>query len=230
MILWLDDAAALADLPQPLRRLQARGLEVLPSENYGVHTKYYPYVASLPHHDRAVLTYDDDIFYPRHWLQRITAVGREVPEFIVAYRSHVIEFVDDHLAPYQSWMPNESEQPSLLNFGTAVSGQLLPPVVLNELLAQGERFREISPTADDIWVHATAVRLGVAVRQVSIIPMLYPFVPETQEEGLFVKNVFGGRNDAQIAAAYGAAEVATLRKLNAARPAHQISAVGHSGP
>jgi hypothetical protein len=230
LILWLDDDDALADLPKPLRRLQARGLEVLRSENYGVHTKYYPYVASLPRHDRPVVTYDDDIFYPKHWLQRISAIGREVPELIVTYRSHVIEFLGENMAPYQSWMPNESEEPSLLNFGTAVSGQLLPPVILNELLAEGERFREVSPTADDIWVHATAVRLGVAVRQVSIIPMLFPFVPETQEQGLFVQNVFGGRNDAQIAASYGAAEVAALRRLNATRPAHEIPTVGHIGP
>jgi hypothetical protein len=217
LILWLDDPAAMADLPKSLRRLQARGLEILPSENYGVHTKFYPYVKSVARHEQPVVTYDDDLIYPEYWLANLLEESRRTPDMIVVYRSHVIEVDGDVLAPYQTWRPCQSTEPSLLNFCTAVSGQVLPTVILNELKALGEGFREVAPKADDIWVHSVAVRLEVPVRQVSEIPLLFPFVPGTQEESLYYENVFAGGNDVQIAAAYGPAEVEKLRGLSADR-------------
>ena len=71
LILWLDDAEALSDLPPSLRRLQARGLEILPCLNYGPHKKYFPYVNDiLPSEPgRTLVTADDDVLYPANWLK-----------------------------------------------------------------------------------------------------------------------------------------------------------------
>src|ERR1700728_3972607 len=47
IILWLDARAIFHNPPATIRRLVRRGLEVKLCENYGPHTKYYPYLQSL---------------------------------------------------------------------------------------------------------------------------------------------------------------------------------------
>ena len=71
LILWLDDAARYQTRPAALRRLEARGLEILLTTDWGPHKKYFPALpiasaASLP-----LVTADDDILYPRFWLTRL---------------------------------------------------------------------------------------------------------------------------------------------------------------
>ncbi len=210
-ILWIDDQKLRDNLPRALRRLQRRGLEIHKSPNYGVHTKYYPYVVDRPYHVLPVVTCDDDIIYPSTWLEGLVAANRETPEMIVGYRSHVMKLDENGIAPYQSWRPCRSVAPSLLNFGTAVAGQMLPASFLNRLAVLGESFREVAPKADDVWIHACAVRYGVPVRQIVAKPPVLRFVPDTQQVSLYLTNVFEGGNDEQIAAAYDDSLIAILR-------------------
>src|SRR5574342_24675 len=44
LVLWLDDPNRFSSLPDSLRRLEKRGLEIRLCENFGPHTKYYPYL------------------------------------------------------------------------------------------------------------------------------------------------------------------------------------------
>ena len=69
--LWLDDEAAFARLPRPLRRLRRRGLEIRLSENLGPHTKYFPFIEASDSFTGPLVTADDDTIYPRFWLERL---------------------------------------------------------------------------------------------------------------------------------------------------------------
>ena len=46
------------------------------------------------------------------------------------------------------------------SFVTSVSAQLLPPKLQQQLRAEGRRFLELSPKADDVWLHYMEVAHG----------------------------------------------------------------------
>ncbi|NYF11554.1 hypothetical protein HDC94_002710 [Leifsonia sp. AK011] len=213
LILWLDDPSLRPS--RALRRLMRRGVEVRQVEpGLGVHTKYYPYVSSIDRHSRPLVTSDDDKLYPPTWLAELAAAARQDPDIVHCLRAHHIEFEGDRIAPYESWTPCTSTEPSLRTFGTSVSGQVFPPRVLDLLREAGTAFLEIAPKADDVWLHRIAISAGIPVAQVTETPRIFPFVPETQAGGLYMSNLWEGGNDAQIAATYTEDD---LRALRAAR-------------
>jgi hypothetical protein len=208
IILWIDDPEILNALPDSLKRLQARGLEVLFSErNYGPHTKYYPYLLSQDGaHGLAadLVTADDDILYPRNWLADLVTARSRSREgrLIFCHRAKRVKVVGDGLAPYIEWADCRDVEPSVINFATGVSGVLYPAEFLRRLLNTGAGFLDSCPRADDVWLHYQAVVEGFRIQQVSDVPVLYPFVPRTQASGLVHANVLAGENDRQIANVY----------------------------
>lgn len=204
LILWIDDPELAEDLPAAIRRLQRRGLEVRLTTNYKVHTKYYPYVLAHADEELPLVTSDDDIVYPEDWLERILAAHQAYPTDVLAYRAHRMSVTDGAIDPYASWQPAAGAGASSGNFGTSVSGQLFPPSLQRVARDQGERFRDVSPDNDDIWLHALAVENGLRVRLVDGSSRMFPFVPRTQQGGLYLTNYFEGANDRQISAAYSA--------------------------
>jgi len=217
LVLWLDDPAQLANLPRSLRRLERRGLEIRQSENYGPHTKYFPYVMSLETHLVPLVTADDDTVYPREWLAALRAAHRETPDHVVCHRARRITLDDDAaIEPYTRWRFVTDSAPSPLNLATGVSGVLYPVAMLHALRDAGESFRECAPRTDDIWLHAVALRSGVPVRQLDARAGLFPLVPSTQAVSLVADNVHGPGNDDAVRRTYGADDLAALRAAAAA--------------
>lgn len=208
IVLWLDGDEPL---PRRLRRLERRGLEVRrTAPGLKVHTKYYPFVAGEGEVPALVLA-DDDIVYPPDWLEGLLRAQRATPEHVIAYRAHVVGF-DDHggFAPYTQWRSCDTDVPSYAHFATSVSGQILPPVLQRALKDAGTAFLELAPTADDIWLHATAVRAGLRTRQVIAGQRHWWFIPGSQETGLNAVNVRDGGNDRQMRATHDARTIARM--------------------
>lgn len=228
-MLWLDDPALLAHPPRALKRLQRRGLEILGvAPGYRVHTKYYPYVASVSAHEIPLATHEDDIIYPPNWLHDLVAKHKESPEDVVTYRAHTVALDEQGIGPYASWTPTVSSDASYLHFGTTVSGQLYPPAFLDFVRERGDAFRDIAPTQDDVWLHHLAVESGYRTTQVTRDQQHFPFVPGTQAHGLFWINVAGGQNDVQIQRTYTANDVARLLTdaARASGPQRSLSETG----
>lgn len=204
LILWTDPGVDADTLSAALQRQRARGLEILASpERYGPHTKYYPYVASVSHHEAPLVTADDDSIYPRLWLSRLQTAALRHDGEIVCYRAHRVGFMPDGaIAPYNSWKPVKGTDASALNFATGVSGVHYPPAFLDELRADGEVFQDCTPKADDVWLHYRAISHGRLVRQIVSAPRKYPEVASTQDVALHRSNTAQSGNDGQIAATY----------------------------
>jgi hypothetical protein len=66
------------------------------------------------------------------------------------------------------------------------------------------------PRADDIWLHVNALRAGFRVMQIGTRPLVFPFVPGTQANGLSVSNVKLLQNDQQISQTYRASDIDLL--------------------
>jgi hypothetical protein len=202
LILWLDDVDAFNSLPDSLRRLQARGLEVRLSANYGPHTKYYPYVLNEDSFDRPLVIADDDVIYSRWWLAGLVRAYQRDPGVVNCYRAHTVKITDGEIALYQTWPHCHSTIPSFRYFATGVSGCIYPPRLLEALKGTGTAFASVCPKADDIWLHVSALRAGFRIRQIFDRQVNFPFVPGTQADGLFQTNVGLSANDAQIKKTY----------------------------
>jgi hypothetical protein len=202
LILWIDDPVSFETLPFSLRRLVKRGLEVKLCKNYGPHTKYYPNLEVEQEFAAPLVTADDDILYPRRWLQELIAASNRTPNAVVCHRAHVVGLCREEIAPYTTWEPCRSVSPALRNFATGVSGVLYPPTFLQRLKLADRGFEFCCPKADDIWLHVQAVRSRVPVCQVTNQPRHFLMIPGTQSVALVSENCKDGYNDRQIAATY----------------------------
>lgn len=203
LILWLEPEDHARPLPQTLRRLVARGLEVREAGDLGPHAKYWPLVASRPEQD--FVTADDDIFYPRGWLAELCRVADRLPGTIVCFRARVVRLDDiaapPRILPYTSWTLCRSTAPSTLHFAMGVSGVLYPRSFADIVREAGTGFLARAPRADDVWLHYLAVRAGMGITQARPRPAEFLGTPGTRSTGLYRTNE-GGGNDRQIAQTY----------------------------
>ncbi len=210
LYLWIDDPERLATLPRSLRRLQRRGLTIGRSDPYGPHTKYYPYLLQVAEPAAPLVTADDDIVYPRSWLEGLAAAAAAAPDQVHCYRAHRIRIEDGRIAPYLSWHPCLDTVTTSLNFPTGVSGVIYPPSVLRQAKAEGTAFLERCPAADDVWLHHCAVAAGAPARQVTPVQQHFPMIEGSQVVTLMSNNTYSGGNDGQIRRTYTASDVAVL--------------------
>jgi hypothetical protein len=212
LILWLDDAALLGNLPAGIRRLQKRGLEVKGCKDYGPHKKYYPYLESLEDFKTPLVTADDDLIYPRVWLKRLAEAFQQFPEAINCHRARLLVLNQDRVAEYGSWGAIDSTDPSFRHVATGVAGVIYPPRFQRALKQKATGFVNCCPRADDLWLHVQALRSGYKVRQISRKRFRHVYIPGTQSDGLIQQNVLLRGNDLQVEATYQAPDIERMRE------------------
>lgn len=213
LVLWIADTLLLQGLPPSLTRLVERGLEVRGTDDVGPHTKYFPQVLSQPDPSLPLVTADDDVLYPRQWLQGLVAAATALPEVIHCYRAHVYGFeANGRLSAYVGWPACRSAEPSHRHFSTGVSGALFPVAMQHALRSAGDGFRSCCPRADDIWLNAVAWRERIPVCQVQRFGRSFFEIPGTRAHGLANDNVQHGGNDDQLRATFSVPELQALRK------------------
>lgn len=202
IILWVDDEETLHNPPKALKRLIKRGLELKIADNFGPHKKYYPYIESSIELKTPLVTADDDVLYPKHWLEDLSNAHHSFPEAINCYIARRLLFEKNKLKPYIEWKHCNTSEASFRHFSLGVSGAIYPIFFQYALKEAGRAFLERCPKADDIWLHANAVRSGCKTRQINTRPRSFPEIPNTQEHALFHSNMWGGKNDEQIRNTY----------------------------
>jgi hypothetical protein len=201
LILWLDEEVRYRSLPTTLDKLRQRGLTVRLCKNYGPHKKYYPYIESQKHFTVPLVTADDDVLYPRDWLRNLTDAFARNSDVVNGYRARVICLSGNRIAPYKQWTLCSSATPSWRHLLNGTSGVIYPPRLLAALKSAGSEFEQCCPKADDVWLHATALRAGIRIRQIGTQAIHFPVIPGSQETALWFDNMSTG-NDIQIAQTY----------------------------
>lgn len=215
VVLWLDEPDFHGPWPITLQRLVDRGLQVRCSDGeYGPHTKYWNQFREVAGTGVKVVTVDDDMIYPEWFLARLEFIGELRLDAVIAYRAHRIELRDGKLLPYVKWSAADTCDASVLHFATGVSGVMYPPTFIDYVVEQGARFQSLSPRADDVWLHACALRSGHPIRQVYAQPRHFAVVPATQVGALVVGNTLMGGNDEQINRVYTVGDVAVLMEAH----------------
>jgi len=214
LILWVDDNELFQNLPNTVRRLQQRGLEVNLCRNYGPHKKYYPYVESTDRFDAPLVIADDDIAYPRYWLSRLVEASQRYPECLNCWVAHRIQLGGNGLSRFASYPYSRSTQPSFLHLAIGACGIIFPPELLSALKGAGTAFETRCPKQDDLWIHVWAIRCGYRTRTITARLPYFSFwdVPGTQRSALKYENVDrGDGNDRAIRVVYTQSEINLLR-------------------
>ena len=198
IILWLNDKDKCLNPPESLERLKSRGLEIKYSENYGPHTKYYPYIQNELDSQKPLVTADDDNIYPKDWLKRMLEAYKAKPSVIHCYRTRRISLNNMKFLPYNEWDYCSGNTPSHENFITGVSGAIYPQEFLNYLKKQGDIFKKFSIKNDDIWLTLNALRSGFKIAQISNRPLDLSKIPGSQKKRLMDYNVGLGGNQVQL--------------------------------
>jgi len=162
IVLWVASEDK-GNIPQIMEKLIERGLEIHFCEDIKSYTKLIPAFEKYP--EDYIITADDDIYYPKNWLEQLLVEHKKKPKKIICHRAHGIKLDKDYNPiPYVKWdfciNPNEKNvsylKPECV-FPTGVGGILYPPKCFYKDLTNKELFMKLAPRADDIWFWAMAM-------------------------------------------------------------------------
>jgi len=134
------------------------GVEVLACEDHGPATKLLPVLLAEP--DATIVVVDDDVIYPRDFLETLLGWHRRLPHAAIGYRGVALaagtRFAElDHVFATGIYDPARVD----VLFGTW--GYLLPPGVLPQGVHDVDGAPEGLRWVDDVWVSGHLARAGV---------------------------------------------------------------------
>ncbi len=208
IMLWLAEDEFKngdSDLPQELRERKEEGkVEIHYCENLLPHKKYYYAMKENP--KSVVITFDDDLVYSPHTAQWLWESYLNFPECVSAMRTHVIavDIQKEEIMPYEYWLKacNVKIMQSMQLFSTNGAGALYPPGIINERAFDKDKFMEICPMADDLWLNAMCVINNVPTVSIGREEPLR-YISGTQGGSLYSANKKSGsglNNDSQLEA------------------------------
>jgi hypothetical protein len=193
IVLWISKGET-ALLPPNVLALRGAGLEIRECADLGSFKKIVPALRAWP---RAfIVTADDDVYYPRHWLRDLLRAYDPRFTRIPCHRAHRVALsADGSPRSYRKWKPARPGETSPLVFPTGVGGVLYPPGSLHDDATREDLFGALCPTSDDAWVFWMAQLNGWRFKRVS--GMSFVCWPGSQVVALQNRNV-AGENDRQI--------------------------------
>lgn len=156
--------------------------------------KLVPALKEYP--DSYIVTADDDIFYPRKWLEELIG-NRKSSSDIIAHRVHSVKVKNGKIARYGEWEKSVVSSSNKILFPTTGGGVLYPPNSFHSDVTNSQNFLHLCPTADDIWFFWMAKLKGTAIKYSGYNLNLVSW-PGTDAGGLAEKNVGNSKNDEYI--------------------------------
>lgn len=168
IILWLGDNSdykEINDLPYEITRFIKNGLEIRFVKDIRSYTKIIYALKEFP--KAIIVTADDDIYYPKNWLEKLYYSYAAHPEDIQVHRAHRVKIKRGGFAPYEEWGKHvEEESARYDNFLTGVGGALYPAECFKKEVLREDVFLKNAPNADDIWLWVMALLSGRKIRVV----------------------------------------------------------------
>jgi len=203
VILWLakeEFPNGLSDLPKGLVNLQRIGLTILFCEQMKSYKKLLPTLRSWP--NSTVITADDDVYYPKHWLAGLLEKHRQSPNDIVAYCGRRVLLSDENgFAAYSAWTTQGFRGTSFLNLPTGVGGVLYPPHAWSRMILDYELAKKLAPFGDDLFFHLCCVLANSRVTAIDLCGKLIDLIPNVDAAPhLCSENIGRMRNDTALRA------------------------------
>ena len=206
-VLWLAKEqfpGGLEDLPQQLIELVQLGLDIEWYHDIRSYKKLIPTLIKYPQH--TIVTADDDVLYPRYWLEKLWQTHLDYPRDIIVHRARRVETFCGRIRPYRKWpIVTRSVKASRHHvLPTGCAGILYPAHALPSEVFKEDVFCSIAPHADDLWFWAMSVLGGINVRQVYSYESTLTLIDGSQATSLSQENVAGNQNDKQLKAIFSA--------------------------
>ncbi|MDE4078785.1 glycosyltransferase family 2 protein [Methanosphaera sp. Vir-13MRS] len=204
VILWLaydEFPNKEEDIPQSVLNLKENGLTIKWCENYRSYKKLIPTLKEYP--NSCIVTADDDLYYPKDWLQNLYEDHINYPNNIISTRCREVQLDDyNNFKKYNQWkVATAGTDSSFLNFPTNGAGTLFPPHSLNEKVTDDKLFRKLCPNTDDIWFWTMAVLNKTKIKKCKkLIPYCTYINPyrEIYSENILWRENSKGRNDTEL--------------------------------
>ncbi len=161
-LLWVARADA-SQLPAHVWALRDYGLEIRFTHDTGSYKKVVPAMMTYP--DAAIVTCDDDAYYPPYWLSTLVGQFSATAPSVLCYRAHRVRTDPFGFAlPYSDWEHclTTSEQGANI-MATGVGGILYPPNVFPDCTSDSAMFLRLAPNADDLWFYCMERIAGISV-------------------------------------------------------------------
>lgn len=160
VVLWLAEEQfpkKEAELPKTILNLKKNGLEIRWCEDLKSYKKLIPSLKEFP--NKYIVTADDDLYYPKDWLENMWKQHEKYPNSIISTRARKIIFNENNeFTKYSQWrLSTHEEEPSYLNFPTNGAGTLFYPNSLSKDVLNQELFLKICDSSDDIWFWAMMI-------------------------------------------------------------------------
>lgn len=202
VVLWLAESQfPEKQVPENLIPFIGHGLEVRFCEDLRSHKKYY-YALKEQQPNELVVTFDDDIIYHPHTIERLMEQHNKYPECIVCSSAHIIAFdADGNVNDYHKWGTSSDgmAQPSMILSPLTGSGCMYPYGMLTEEAFDKEKIKTLAFTADDLWI---SVMSKLANRKICVphkVARVFTVVSDSQGVHLGQINCIGDGNNDTIA-------------------------------
>lgn len=151
VILWIDRTKWTEDkLPLKLRSLITKGVEFKFCDDISSYTKLVPALKLYP--NDIIITFDDDIIYPKNTIQQLYNEYKKYPDAICCLNPVEVQVIDGVPGKYETWTEFDSNrQDNVMVFPCGVEGVLYPPHTLSQEVTNEDLFKKLCPLADDIW-------------------------------------------------------------------------------
>lgn len=192
-----------ADLPEKLIEQKNNGLVEIAwrDEDIRSHKKYFYVMQENP--ESIVITVDDDLQFKPDMIYTLYYSYLCYPEYASAMRLHVIALDTNNktLFPYVLWPREYRDKPLVVSsqfFATSGMGTLFPPHSLDKRAFDKEKFLEICPLADDVWLYFMLAINNTPYACASTSFFIHPIEGCEDSPTLYEQNVACGKNDIQI--------------------------------
>lgn len=161
IVLYLTQSQVpnIDNLPKSLLDMLKRGLEIkLCPDEIRSHTKYFYAMQQFP--EDIVITVDDDLFYRTDLLESLLKNHENHPNAIIAnWTKEIIPGKTKYTEWSDNHVPHENNSQLILGVG----GVLYPPHALDKDTFDVESIKNLSLTADDVWLTAMARKKGTPI-------------------------------------------------------------------
>ncbi len=198
IILWLaKEQFPNWEIPERLRLLQERGLEIRFCEDLKSYKKFY--YAMKEQEDNILITYDDDLIYPPNSIEKLMEGHRKYPSCIICNRAQLFPLEENGaISSCIHWKVYSSlgvETPTHMIMASTGAGCLYPPHIFGDMVFDLDLIHKDAPTADDIWMKVMALFYDVKIVKTTKEQKPFSVIFHSQEQSLTKINDIEKKND-----------------------------------
>lgn len=195
LVLSKEEFNSEDELPNSLRRLTKRGLEIRFVEENVKSFKKLVYT----YNESNVITIDDDIIYPSWWYETLLKFALANPGVVLSYGCKQVVFTQYYtFMAYKTFKFTTKNTSSKFNMPIGAYGVYYPKSILYSDLTNSEFYLDLATNADDVWFKAMSVLNNVESCQVFNDPPFFCHTLFSQSSALNKENYYLDMNDTYI--------------------------------